>query len=177
MSIPTRNSDPAKIHSNRRCFFVTASTFSKRALLRTERAALLLIDVLAHYQKQSKFLLHAFVVMPEHFHALSTIDSDMTIEKAVQFIKGGFSFRAGKELALRGEIWQRGFSDVRVLSTEQFVAYKAYILKNPLRRGLCNNPEDFAYSSAKCHDLIDAAPQGLKPASNVVPNGTAKAVP
>jgi len=40
-------------------------------------------------------------VMTDHFHVLITVEGEMTIERAVQFIKGGFAFRAGKELGLR----------------------------------------------------------------------------
>ena len=45
--------------------------------------------------------------MPHHFHLLLTVESGMTIERAMQFIKGGFSFRAGKELGIRSPIWQK----------------------------------------------------------------------
>lgn len=39
--------------------------------------------------------------MPDHFHVLITVEGEMTIERAVQFIKGGFAFRAGKELGFK----------------------------------------------------------------------------
>jgi putative transposase len=32
----------------------------------------------------------------------------------MQFIKGGFSFRVRKEFGYLGEVWQRGFSEVRI---------------------------------------------------------------
>jgi putative transposase len=34
--------------------------------------------------------------MPDHFHILMTLGREISIERAVQFIKGGFAFRAGK---------------------------------------------------------------------------------
>ena len=34
--------------------------------------AQLLVDVLHHYREQTKYLLHEFVVMPNHFHLLIT---------------------------------------------------------------------------------------------------------
>jgi putative transposase len=45
------------------------------------------------YHSQGKFLLHAFVIMPDHFHALITPAENVSLEKAMQYIKGGFSFR------------------------------------------------------------------------------------
>lgn len=78
-------------------YFITASSFEKQSLLQSDRMASLFIEVLHHYQKQSKYYLHEFVVMPNHFHLLITPISPVTIEKAVQFIKGAFSYRAKKE--------------------------------------------------------------------------------
>jgi REP element-mobilizing transposase RayT len=61
----------------------------------------LLIDVLFHHQKQSKYRLPEFVVMPNHFHALLTPVPLVTLEKAVQFIKSGF-FQIQKRIRLSG---------------------------------------------------------------------------
>ena len=61
-------------------------------LLRNERWAKLFIEVLYKYRDNSIFTLHAFVVMPEHFHVLITPAT--TLERAVQYIKGGFSREA-----------------------------------------------------------------------------------
>lgn len=52
-------------------YFITASTFQKRQLLQSDRMRQLLLDVLFHYRQQQKYLLHEFVLMPDHFHLLS----------------------------------------------------------------------------------------------------------
>ena len=52
---------------------------------------MLLIEVLRLYVAARKFQLHDFVVMPDHIHLLMTVRRDMTIEKAMQLIKGRFS--------------------------------------------------------------------------------------
>lgn len=70
--------------------------------------------------------------MPNHFHVLLTVDGGMSIERAVQFIKGGFAFRAGKELGLKAPIWQRGFSEVRVLDAATAARAGQYIRNNPV---------------------------------------------
>jgi hypothetical protein len=58
--------------------------------------------------------------MPDHFHLLITVGSVISVEKAVQFIKGGFAFRAGRELGFSAPVWQRGFSEIRVSDCEAF---------------------------------------------------------
>ena len=130
-----------------RTFFVTSKTCGA-GLLQSERMAALLIDVLRSYVAAGQFKVHDFVVMPDHFHVLLTIDESSTIEKAVQFIKGGFSFRVKKELGYLGEVWQRGFSEVRVMDRESFLKHRAYINENPVKAGLVDVAEKFPFGSA-----------------------------
>src|SRR5215469_11511313 len=108
MSKPLRNSDASQILSSSRTFFVTTKTSMGRRLLQSDRNATLLIDVLRTNVKAKKFKVHDFVVMPDHFHALITVSGDLTVEKAMQLIKGGFSCRLKKEFNYLGEVWQRG---------------------------------------------------------------------
>ena len=82
----------SQVLSPSRTFFVTTKTSMGRALLQSERNATLLIDVLPSYVAARKFRLHDFVEMPDHVHLLIRVGGDMTIERAMQFIKGRFPF-------------------------------------------------------------------------------------
>ena len=148
MSIPKRHSSPENIKSRQRTFFVTTSTDGKRGLLQTERMAMLLIDVMFHYRNQGEYKLHEFVVMRNHFHVLITVGQATTVERAVQLIKGGFSYRARRELGVTRAIWQRGFSEDRVRSLEEYHNFRNYIYNNPVRAGLARTPEEYPYSTA-----------------------------
>ena len=161
MSIPIRNAEPSHIIANDRTFFVTSSTSDKRAILQSDRAAKLLIDVLYHYRGLGKYQLHEFVIMPDHFHVLITVDAEMTIEKAVQLIKGGFAFRAGRELGLHAPVWQKGFSEIRVKERQAFLGMREYIHENPAKRFLAQVDEEFPYSSGHPLFVLDPAPQRL----------------
>jgi putative transposase len=66
----------------------------------------------------------------------------------MQLIKGGFSYRARKELGMKGTFWQRGFSEDGVESREEFLAFRKYIYENPVRAGLARTPEEYLNSSA-----------------------------
>ena len=116
-----------------------------RALLQSERNATLLIEVLRSYVAAGKFRLHDFVIMPDHVHLLITVHSDMTIERAMQFIKGGFSYQLKKRFGYSGEVWQRGFSEVRVEDRESFLQHREYIAQNPVKARLVDSPEKFPY--------------------------------
>jgi putative transposase len=155
---------PSREHAthNNQTYMVTTDTWGRRELFRNERWAKLLIDTLYHY-RGTAYLLHEFVVMPDHIHILLTPFT--SLEKAVQFIKGGFSYRAKKELGSNMEIWQKGFSDHRIRDASAYGIHVTYIWQNPVRKRLCERAEDFPYSSAHAGFELDVAPQGLKPDS------------
>jgi putative transposase len=176
--IPQRNSDASAIVAASRTFFVTSSTADKRSLFQSTRLAELFIKVLLDYRDQRKFRLHEFVLMRDHFHLLLTIGPEMTVESAMQFIKGGFSFRAGRELDFHGAVWQRGFSEVRILDEASYRAHVEYIRDNPVRAHLADAPERYPYCSAFPGYILDPPPQGLKPSMiNDASAARLKAVP
>lgn len=164
MAIPSRHADPARIISNSRTFFVTSSIQGKRSLLQSDRAAKLFVEVLYEYRAQSRYELHEFVVMPDHFHLLLTV-GEISVERAVQLVKGGFAFRAGKSLGFKAPVWQKGFSEIRVLDEKTYENQRRYIYNNPVARHLVVRAEDYPYSSAHAGFELDPPPQGLKPLS------------
>jgi putative transposase len=145
---------------NQQTYMVTSSTWERRALFHNERWARLLLDTLYHY-RGSAYLLDEFVIIPDHIHVL--IAPLTTLEKAVQFIKGGFSYRAKKELGSNMEVWQTGFQDHRIRDAADYDAHRSYIRENPMRKHLCGRAEEYDYSSAHAGFELDDIPQGLKP--------------
>jgi putative transposase len=51
-------------------------------------------------------------------------------------------------LGIRCEIWQRGFSDVRIVDAQSFQQHRGYIEDNPVKAGLANSAEEYAFGSA-----------------------------
>ena len=115
--------------------------------MQTERIANLFIDILRSYMRARKFKVHDFVVMPNHVHVLLSIGPEMSIEKAVQMIKGNFSYRAKRELGYPWEVWQRGFSEVQITTEESFIHHQEYIDDNPVKSGLASSAEEYPYCS------------------------------
>jgi putative transposase len=157
-------------------------TAERRSLFQVTATAELLVKTILDYRTKGKFLLHAFVIMPDHFHALQqnqgrcipephhssrrdpkerrpgrisrghsysgfaliTPAPDVSLEKAMQFIKGGFSFRPKSKL----DVWMRSFNESQILSQEKFLSCVRYIEENPVRRGLVSTSEEYPFSSA-----------------------------
>src|SRR5579863_1508248 len=122
-----------------RTYFVTSVTAQRRRLFQVTVAAELLQQTILDYRMQGRFLLHAFVIMPDHFHALITPAPDVSLEKAMQFIKGGFSFR----LKSKEDVWMRSFNESQIMDAGKFADCVRYIQENPIRKGLASMPEAF----------------------------------
>jgi putative transposase len=146
-----------------RTFFVTSATAGRRALLQSDRMIRLFLDVLNDNRHKKRFLLHEFVIMPDHFHLLLTPAHNMPLEKSLQFVKGGFSYRVKRELHLDFEVWQASFTNHRIRDGEDYRQHALYIRQNPVKAGLAESPEMFPWSSAFPGVELDDAPPWLKP--------------
>jgi putative transposase len=142
-----------------RLFFVTSVTLQRFPIFRREATAELLIHTLAYYREEGRFLLHEFVIMPDHIQLLLTPAEEISLERAMQFIKGGFSYR----LKERGPVWQPSFTNHRIRDWEDYERHRDYIRMNPVRARLVPRPDAYPYSSAAGVLRMDPVPQGLQP--------------
>jgi putative transposase len=104
-----------------------------------------LIEVLRIYMRADKFQVIDFVIMPDHVHLILRVPADSSVEKCVQLIKGGFSFRAHRELGFQGEVWQRGYSEMRIHDEERLKSHHEYIAKNPVKAGLVASQNEYPF--------------------------------
>ena len=110
-----------------------------------------MIATLSRYRDGGRFLLHGFVVMPDHVHVL--ISPIASLEQTVGLTKGGFSFAVRKQYA--GAVWQDGYYAHRVVDDRDFAGQLAYIAANPERRGLM----DYEFVHTHAPFMVDAVPE------------------
>jgi putative transposase len=127
-----------------------------------------MLSTLNHYDGTG-YRLHAYVVMPDHLHLLITPFD--TVEKSVQLIKGGFSFRAKRELEWAGDIWQTGFTDHRIRDEEDWKRHLDYIRQNPIDARLVTDVALYEFMAFPKGEF----PQGLKPSHSDAANVRAEA--
>jgi putative transposase len=135
-------------------YFITSVTFQRRRLFQVEANARLFLDTLQHYRTEGHYKLHAFVMMPDHIHLLIT-PQEITIERAMGLIKGGFSHHLGSSFP----VWQKGFADRRMRDAQEFIERRNYIHQNPVRAHLVERAEEYPFSSAfrACTAAAEAA--------------------
>ncbi|MEO8727638.1 MAG: transposase [Acidobacteriaceae bacterium] len=146
----------------RRCFFVTAVGANRRNLFQTEWNCELFLSLIRGYREMNRFALHCFVLMPDHLHSILTPAPEISLEKAMQFIKGRFSFELKKQFGDEREVWQKGYNEDRLRSLEDFHARSNYIHENPVRAGLAKGANSFAWSSARMFADVGPMPEWFR---------------
>ncbi len=140
-------------------YFVTTKAFQNRALFRAKEIAETVLETLEHYRSRGEYLLHEFVLMPDHLHVLITPSSINSLEKAMQFIKGGSSYRLNQQRGQKIDLWNAGFHDWTIRDAADWTAKAEYIRWNPVKAGLVERPEDWPYSSANGKLALDPMPE------------------
>lgn len=120
--------------------------------------------VVFDYRDVGEYLVHQYVIMPNHFHLLATTAKAQSPAKVMQLIKGRFSFELKKQYGWTLSPWPEGFAGRRVRDSQQFWEAAKYIEENPVKAHLCESPEQYPYSSAWERHRLDPMPElGLKP--------------
>jgi REP element-mobilizing transposase RayT len=103
---------------------------------------------------EQRYLLHEWVVMPNHVHAMCWPIPNNLVSHIVKSWKQFTSLRAKRILGLQqGRFWQPESYDHWIRNDEERSRIARYIRNNPVAAGLCARPEDWRWSSAWCPQL------------------------
>ena len=116
-------------------------------LLRTEIADLV-AGALQHFH-QGRYLLHDWVVMPNHVHAIIWPMPNYLLSDILKSWKQFTSRRAKQILGMGQEpFWQRESYDHWIRNDEERTGISRYVRNNPVTAGLSSHPEGWRWSSA-----------------------------
>jgi putative transposase len=143
------------IRQKQSTYAITILTFQRHRHFQRTANAELFITTLFHHRDKSRFQLHAFAVMPDHVHVLLTPAPNESTAKCIQYLKGGYSFAARKQVA--GEIWHSGHHEHRIRDADDFTNQSRYIANNPTRKQY----EDYPHIHTKYLERLDSIPNHL----------------
>jgi len=119
--------------------FVTFCTYRRWIL--PERIRSIVLESCLH-DNGTKFDLRVAIAMPDHVHMIFTPRVDMqamevcSLAEIMDAVKGASAHRINKMLGRTGRVWQAESFDHVLRSSESVDAKIAYLLENPVRRGL-----------------------------------------
>jgi len=111
-----------------------------------------------------KIELHAYCLMPNHFHLLVKQISKYGMSRLVNVVSSQYSSYFNKKYRREGTIWQGTYKAVLVKSTEQYLHLSRYIHLNPIEIATKNHAlKDYQYSSYPVFIGTTDKPIWLKP--------------
>ena len=122
--------------------FITFSCFQRMPLLGSAAARSTFENALEATRVRYGFCVIGYVVMPEHVHLLLTEPRRGSLSTAVQAIKIFVANRQDER-----PFWLPRYYDFNVFTGRKRIEKLRYIHRNPVRRGLVDRPEDWAWSS------------------------------
>lgn len=130
--IPAWVADGARFHIRIRL----AEGFCAR--LTDPAVALHLMDSFGFYHQQKRWYVWLVVLMPDHLHAIISFPREVGMSRTI----GEWKKYHAQALKLS---WQNNYFDHRLRSPDEFVEKAHYLRMNPVRAGLCAQPEDWPW--------------------------------
>lgn len=146
--------------------YLTAVSKDRLPVFRTDAIKIVACNALAEARKSCGFQLYAYVIMPDHLHAIT--DGVQKPSKVLRYINGIISRRVidhlkehghntslqklrheTKERGYQYSLWEHHNNAFLVTSESTFMEKVNYIHQNPVRAGLVERAEDYRWSSVR----------------------------
>jgi len=137
---------------------------------RTINQALLLKDpedfdhfrlLMRHAKRQFPIRLFHYVIMGTHFHFVVQVIGPDDLSGHLRYLKWYYAQWARKKYGWKGPLWRERFRSLPIEDERYLAACGLYVELNPVRAGLCREPTEYPFSSARMYflglsdDLVD----------------------
>jgi REP element-mobilizing transposase RayT len=150
-----------------RTYFATSTVNGWQPLLNRPHLADIILDSLKFVHCQQRIILHAYVLMENHFHLVGSADhfsdemrklKSFTARMIVERLKKDDDWATLAKIKANGQgtkpdqeyqVWEEGYHPKAITDETTFLQKIEYIHNNPVRRGYVDMPEHWRYSSAR----------------------------
>jgi REP element-mobilizing transposase RayT len=155
MSRPPRIIFPGAI------YHVTSRGNRRAAIYHDPRDHLIWLDKLGETVEKHEFKVHAYCLMPNHYHLLlETVHANLS--EGMHMLNSSYCQHFNQRHGLNGHVIQGRFHAVGVGKEKQLLAAARYISLNPVRAKLANDPKDWLWSSHRYYLQPEIAPAWLE---------------
>jgi putative transposase len=133
-----------RYHGQGHDHFITFSCYHRLPYLDTDNARSVFLEILERVRRRHDFYVFGYVLMPEHVHLLLSEPKRQRLEDTLRVLKGETSKRLKGD---RKQFWQVRYHDFNVLTDKKHIEKLRYVHRNPVARGLVDEPEDWPWSS------------------------------
>jgi putative transposase len=114
----------------------------------------LFLKTLEKARRKFGLRVYGYVLIPEHVHLLVSEPDSGELAEAIHFLKLSSAKQSNCAEGVEGwHLWQKRYYDRNVRSASDFVEKLRYIHRNPVKRELCERPDDWPWSSFRHYAL------------------------
>ncbi len=103
---------------------------------------------------------HGFCLIPNHLHLILEAPQ-AALSAAMRYVGGVFAQRFNRRYGAGGHVFQGRFGSRPISGEADFLGVVRYVLRNPVRSGLCDFPSDWEWSSYRAYFEPSIAPRFL----------------
>ena len=137
-----------RIKSATGIYHVMLRGVNKQQIFYDDEDCKLFIRLVAKYKSISGYHIYAFCIMGNHIHLLIQIEQE-PLDIVMKRIAGAFAYWYNAKYERVGHLFQDRFRSEPVNDERYFFTVLRYIIRNPVKAGLCSSPGDYEYSSGK----------------------------
>lgn len=107
----------------------------------------LLLQLLEEHAARQQVVVHAYVLMSNHFHVLATPGNEVGIPLMMQAVGRQYVRHFNRRHGRTGTLWEGRYKSTLIQSERYLLACMVYIDLNPVRAGMVAQPADYPWSS------------------------------
>ncbi len=135
--------------------FVTFSCYRRQPYFSSVEGFDLFVHCLEDMRRRFHLCVYGYVVMPGHVHLLLGEPPRGQLAEAIHYLKLSFAkrVRSLRSADQPGTFWQKRYDDRNVRNYREFTVKLRYLHRNPVKRGLVLEPEEWKWSSYRHYAL------------------------
>ena len=137
---------PPRIHRSGCFYHVMSRGNAGRSIFLSETDYRLFLFYLEEARRLFGFELHAYCLMPNHFHLFLRMGK-ITLTVVMQRLLSRYAAAFNTRVEERGHVFQGRFKSLQCLDEAYFLSIVRYIHLNPVKAGLVQKPEAWLWSS------------------------------
>ncbi|MEQ8235968.1 MAG: transposase [Syntrophomonadaceae bacterium] len=138
----------SRIRSASEIYHIMMRGINRQTIFTAEEEYSRFIFTLGRYKKQCGFEIYAYCLMPNHLHILMKVGTE-PLAQIMRRICGSYVYWYNKRHDRIGNLFQDRFRSEAVEDDNYFLTVLRYIHQNPVKAGLCENIEEYPWSSVR----------------------------
>lgn len=127
-------------------YHLTARGNERSRIFRDDADRRHFLELVDHLRERYHWRIFSYCLMSNHYHLLAQTP-EPNLARGMRQLNGVYAQAFNRRHARVGHLWQGRYSARLVQADEHLLATARYIVRNPVRAGLCRHPDEWRWSS------------------------------